>query len=71
MLLPFLDSVFVGYNNPKADKKVTYSKEEAVELLYKAFTSAAERDIYTGDKVEIVVIDKDGVTREERPLRKD
>lgn len=26
MLLPYLDSVFVGYNNPKEDKKVNYTK---------------------------------------------
>ena len=63
MLLPYLDSVFVGYNNPKADKKTKFSKEETVELLYKAFTSTAERDIYTGDKVEIVIIDKNGITK--------
>ena len=71
MILPFLDSVFVGYNNPGSDKKTSFTKEETIELLYKAFVAAAERDIYTGDKVEIVAIDKNGVTREERPLRKD
>ena len=26
MLLPYLDSVFVGYNNPKVDKKVNFTK---------------------------------------------
>lgn len=71
MLLPYLDSVFVGYNNPNVDKKIVYTKEEAADLLYKAFVAVAERDIYTGDKVEIVTIDKNGISREERPLRKD
>lgn len=40
-------------------------------MLYKGFVAAAERDIYTGDKVEILIIDKNGINRQERPLRKD
>jgi 20S proteasome alpha/beta subunit len=36
-----------------------------------AFTSATERDIYTGDCLEISIITKDGVTVEKMDLKKD
>ncbi|EPY35928.1 20S proteasome subunit beta 6 [Strigomonas culicis] len=47
------------------------SRAETVETLKNAFTSAAERDIYTGDSVKFFVITKDGVDTEIFPLRKD
>ena len=43
-------------------EKVTV--EEAVHIARDAMTSACERDIHTGDDVEIVIITKDGVKRE-------
>lgn len=45
--------------------------ESAIELVYQAFRSAAERDIYTGDKLEIIVLTKDGAKKEWRQLRRD
>lgn len=51
MILPFLDAECVGYNNPYHDQKPPMTEESAVELIEKAFRSAAERDIYTGDKL--------------------
>lgn len=35
------------------------------------FNSATERDIYTGDQVEMIIIDDGVVTREYHPLRRD
>jgi 20S proteasome subunit beta 6 len=48
------------------------SLEQAKTLVKDAFTSAGERDIYTGDSVEIVIISKDGGYQTERlELKKD
>jgi len=38
-----------------------FTPEEAIDLLKDAFTSAGERDIYTGDFVDICRIDSKGV----------
>jgi 20S proteasome alpha/beta subunit len=51
MILPFLDAEVSGYNNPKHNEKPPMTPERAVELVYEAFRSAAERDIYTGDRL--------------------
>jgi 20S proteasome subunit beta 6 len=47
------------------------SESEAVDLVKDVFASATERDIYTGDKLEIVVINASGIHREYIELRKD
>ena len=41
MILPFLDAECVGYNNPDHDKKPPLNEESAVDLIEKAFRSAA------------------------------
>jgi 20S proteasome subunit beta 6 len=51
MILPFLDAEVTGYNNPNHNLKPPITPDRAVELVYEAFRSAAERDIYTGDKL--------------------
>ena len=71
MILPFLDAECIGYNNPNHDKKPPLTEKKAVELVEKAFWSTAERDIYTGDKLEIMIMNKEGCRTEWRQLRKD
>ncbi|KAF7699480.1 Proteasome subunit beta type-1 [Cucumispora dikerogammari] len=45
--------------------------ETVKSIVFSAFTGAAERDVKTGDYVEILVIKKDGVQIELMDLRKD
>lgn len=68
-VIPFLDNV-IGNRN-RTEEKPILSKEEVVELMKHAFLSAGERDIYTGDALEIMVMTKDGTTTERFELKKD
>ena len=68
-VIPFLDNV-IGNRN-RTEEKPVLSKEEVVELMKHAFVSAGERDIYTGDSLEIMVMTKDRVKTETFQLKKD
>lgn len=72
LLQPMLDNQ-VGLKNMEIipDDKKVLTKETAVKLVKDVFTSAAERDIYTGDSVLIKVITKDGIADQVFQLRKD
>ncbi|MNF03264.1 hypothetical protein D3C80_2025400 [compost metagenome] len=62
MIQPLLDSQKSFRNQLLVPKygSDNLSLEQAKTLVKDAFTSAGERDIYTGDSVEIVIISKDG-----------
>ena len=68
-IIPLLDNV-IGNRN-RTDVKPDLSAEEVVEILKDAFLSAGERDIYTGDQVEFVIIKASGVTTSTFPLKAD
>lgn len=56
-IIPFLDNV-IGNRN-RQQPKPQLEASEVVEILKDAFISAGERDIYTGDQIEIMVITAD------------
>uniref|UniRef100_A0A6U1SFB6 Proteasome subunit beta n=1 Tax=Cyclophora tenuis TaxID=216820 RepID=A0A6U1SFB6_CYCTE len=68
-MIPFLDNV-IGNRN-RLDAKRDLPAEEVVEIIKDAFVSAGERDIYTGDAVEIMVITKDGIQKTSYNLKAD
>eukprot|EP00282_Hemiselmis_andersenii_P006520 CAMPEP_0114130202 /NCGR_PEP_ID=MMETSP0043_2-20121206/11889_1 /TAXON_ID=464988 /ORGANISM="Hemiselmis andersenii, Strain CCMP644" /LENGTH=254 /DNA_ID=CAMNT_0001223541 /DNA_START=21 /DNA_END=785 /DNA_ORIENTATION=- len=70
LIEPFLDNL-VAYKNTDNKPTVSRSAEETLELVKDIFASAGERDIYTGDFVDIYVIKKDGTTYEQFALKKD
>ena len=72
LLQPLLDNQ-VGLKNLEVvdESKRQMSKEAALQLVKDVFTSAAERDIYTGDGIFINIITKDGIQEESFSLRKD
>ncbi|KAJ3083247.1 Proteasome subunit beta type-1 [Quaeritorhiza haematococci] len=70
LVQPFLDNQ-VGKKHQQDAARTSLPLEEAIKLVKDAFTSATERDIYTGDFLEIFVIKADGVTMERFDLKKD
>lgn len=71
LLQPLLDNQ-LGHKNISPDvPRVTLTREKVVALVKDIFVGATEREIYTGDNVDIFVITKDGVEKERMPLRRD
>jgi len=58
----------IGWKNTS---KEIASAREAVELVQDAFTSAGERDIHTGDFVDLWVVDAQGVHMSKFELKLD
>lgn len=71
MLQPLLDNQIGLLNQTGVDKDQPLCKEKAISLVTDVFTSAAERDIYTGDGIVISVITANGVEEKTVSLRRD
>eukprot|EP00245_Coleochaete_scutata_P006883 TRINITY_DN21696_c0_g1_i1.p1 TRINITY_DN21696_c0_g1~~TRINITY_DN21696_c0_g1_i1.p1 ORF type:complete len:238 (+),score=29.12 TRINITY_DN21696_c0_g1_i1:84-797(+) len=74
LIVPVLDNQLKAASPlllPKQSSVTPLPQEEAVDLVMDAFASAGERDIYTGDGVQIMIITKDGITEKYMPLKKD
>ncbi|KAF2073677.1 hypothetical protein CYY_005027 [Polysphondylium violaceum] len=70
LVIPLLDNQVAKFNQQIiAGGNVT--SQQAVSFVKDAITSAGERDIYTGDYADIVVVDKDGVHWEKFELKLD
>ena len=68
-VMPLLDNL-VGHKN-RLDEKKPLTLDEAIRIVKTAFIVATERDIHTGDSVEIKIITKEGVRTEIFDLKKD
>jgi len=68
-MIPLLDNV-IGHRN-RLDEKRELGVEEIVEIIKDAFVTAGERDIYTGDSVEIKIITMDGIQTVNYALKAD
>ena len=64
-----MDNQFIGHNH--LVKALPISLQEVEETGKDIINSIAERDIYTGDGVEIVIIDKNGVRVKREAVRRD
>ncbi|KAH0854278.1 hypothetical protein HID58_083955 [Brassica napus] len=73
LIMPFLDNQLKSPSPlllPAQDAITPLSEPEAVDLVKTVFASATERDIYTGDKLEIMILKADGIRTEVMELRK-
>ena len=68
-VVPLLDSILCHKN--RLDEPPPLTIDHVVRLVKEAFVGAGERDIYTGDAVEILVISKTGVDKQLFQLKKD
>ena len=68
-LIPLMDNVITHKNRNDEDRKLP--AEEVVEIVKDAFVTAGERDIYTGDQLEIMVIRASGITKSTFQLKAD
>jgi len=66
---PLLDNQFVGHNF--LVKKLAENKANVEEAAKDIINSIAERDIYTGDNVEVVTVDTTGVQVKREAIRRD
>lgn len=67
----FVFQLQIGGKNQQGYTVKPIPLNQCVSLVKDVFTSAAERDIYTGDGVVIQIITKNGIQSEKFALRKD
>ena len=70
LIQPLLDSQR-SFKNQKYIPNQDISLDYAKSLVKDGFQSAGERDIYTGDSVDIFIITKDGIQMETMDLKRD
>ena len=66
--------MFKTTNNPYFQSNVDptpLSRDRVRTMVRDIFAAASERDIYTGDEVEISVVDANGIETQRFPLRSD
>ena len=74
LIMPVLDNQLKTVSPlvlPAQSSATPLSESEAVDLVKDCFATAGERDIYTGDRVEIWIINKDGLRKESVDLKLD
>lgn len=69
LIMPILDNL-IGHKH-RQDEKKPISVEEAIRIVKDVFVIATERDIYTGDQLEIKIITKEGIKTEYFALKTD
>jgi 20S proteasome subunit beta 6 len=69
LIIPLMDNL-VTFKN-RTDPKRVMTSAETIEMVKDAFITAGERDIYTGDSVDIICIDKDGTHKTNFALKRD
>ena len=63
--------IFQIAHRHRQDPDFKLTADEAVAVIKDVFVTATERDIYTGDSVEIKLIQKDGIKTEIFMLKHD
>ena len=70
LVQPLLDNQ-IGLKNQTGVQPRDLSVDSAIKIIKDVFISAAERDIYVGDSIDIRIISKDGIRKETFNLRRD
>mmetsp|Transcript_33890 Transcript_33890/g.78175 ORF Transcript_33890/g.78175 Transcript_33890/m.78175 type:complete len:258 (+) Transcript_33890:137-910(+) len=68
-LAPFFDNM-IGHQN-REDEPIELDVETVINIIKDGFVACGERDQYTGDAVEVLVITKDGMQRSTFNLKAD